>query len=144
MIKKLYKINKLKFSNNLVSALSFLIAFYVLSFKIPILIMNKIENVSNSLPVLLYYGILIIILLVFSNRISQWFNTSKQETINFENAIKITAIVMLIFLVFDFDAYSYMWHDGYNFFDFFYLTIVTIGLVALFFNKKIVKLIIEK
>ena len=137
IVMKLYENGKVKFTNKLVSAISFLIAFYVISFKISNLVILKVEEVTYATQLLIYYSTLAIILLVLSNKISVWFDNSNDNETQLSTGIKLTAAALFICLVFDFEMFSYMLHDGFYMLDFLYHTIVLIALVSLFLNKKL-------
>jgi len=137
LVMKLYENGRVKFTNKLVSAISFIIAFYVISFKISNLVILKIEEVTYATQLLLYYFGLVAILLFLSNKISVWFDNSNDNETQLSIGIKLTAAALFVCLVFDFEIFSYMLHDGFNMLDFLYYTIVLIALASLFFNKKL-------
>ena len=137
IVMKLYKNGKVKFTNKLVSAISFIIAFYVIIFKISNLVILKVEEVTYATQLLLYYFGLVTILLFLSNKISFWFNNSNDNETQLSTGIKLTAAVLFICLVFDFEMFSYMLHDGFNMLDFLYYTIILIALASFVFNKKL-------
>ena len=137
IVAKLYENGKVKFTNKLVSAISFIIAFYLLSFKISNLVILKVEEVTYATQLLLYYFGLVAILLFLSNKISVRFDNSNDNETQLNTGIKLTAAALFVCLVFDFEIFSYMLHDGFNMLDFLYYTIVLIALASLFFNKKL-------
>lgn len=143
LVMKLYENSKVKFTNKLVSAISFIIAFYLLSFKISNLIILKIEEVTYATQLLLYYFGLVAILLFLSNKISVWFYNSNDNETQLSTGIKLTAAVLFICLVFDFEMFSYMLHDGFNMLDFFYYTFSLIALASFVFNKKLAIIILK-
>ena len=143
IVVKLYKNGKVKFTNKLVSAISFLIAFYLLCFKISNLVILKIEEVTYATQLLLYYFGLVAILLFLSNKISVWFDNSNDNEKQLSTGIKLTAAALFVCLVFDFEIFSYMLHDGFNMLDFFYYTITLIALASFVFNKKLAKIILK-
>ena len=57
--------------------------------------------------------------------------------------IKLTAAALFVCLVFDFEIFSYMLHDGFNMLDFFYYTITLIALASFVFNKKMAIIILK-
>lgn len=140
---KLYKNGKVKFTNKLVSAISFIIAFYVIIFKISNLVILKVEEVTYATQLLLYYFGLVTILLFLSNKISFWFNNSNDNETQLSTGIKLTAAALFVCLVFDFEIFSYMLHDGFNMLDFLYYTITLIALASFVFNKKLAKIILK-
>ena len=142
LVMKLYENSKVKFTNKLVSAISFIIAFYLLSFKISNLVILKIEEVTYATQLLLYYFGLVSIRLFLSNKISVWFDNSNDNETQLSTGIKLTAAALFVCLVFDFKIFSYMLHDGLNMLDFLYYTIVLIALASLFFNKELAKIIL--
>lgn len=137
IVAKLYENGKVKFTNKLVSAISFIIAFYLLSFKISNLVILKIEEVTYATQLLIYYFGLVSILLFLSNKISVWFDNSNDNETQLSTGIKMTAAALLLCLVFDFEIFSYMLHDGFNMLDSLYYTIVLIALASFLFNKKL-------
>ena len=143
IVMKLYENGKAKFTNTLVSAISFIIAFYLLSFKISNLVILKIEEVTYATQLLLYYFGLVAILLFLSNKISVWFYNSNENETQLSTGIKLTAAVLFICLVFDFEMFSYMLHDGFNMLDFFYYTFSLIALASFVFNKKLAIIILK-
>ena len=143
IVMKLYENGKVKFTNKLVSAISFIIAFYLISFKISNLVILKVEEVTYATQLLLYYFGLVAILLFLSNKISVWFYNSNENETQLSTGIKLTAAVLFICLVFDFEIFSYMLHDGFNMLDFLYYTITLIALASFVFNKKLAKIILK-
>lgn len=143
IVMKLYENGKVKFTNKLVSAISFLIAFYVISFKISNLVILKVEEVTYATQLLIYYSALAIILLVLSNKISVWFDNSNDNETQLSTGIKLTAAVLFVCLVFDFEIFSYMLHDGFYMLDFFFYTITLIALASFVFNKKLAIIILK-
>ena len=143
LVMKLYENGKVKFTNKLVSAISFIIAFYVISFKISNLVILKVEEVTYATQLLLYYFGLVAILLFLSNKISVWFDNSNDNETQLSTGIKLTAAALFVCLVFDFEIFSYMLHDGFNMLDFFYYTITLIALASFVFNKKLAKIILK-
>jgi hypothetical protein len=137
IVMKLYENGKAKFTNTLVSAISFIIAFYLLSFKISYLVILKVEEDTYATQLLLYYFGLVAILLFLSNKISVWFYNSNDNETQLSTGIKLTAAALFICLVFDFEMFSYMLHDGFNMLDFLYYTIILIALASFLFNKKL-------
>ena len=137
LVMKLYENGKAKFTNTLVSAISLIIAFYLLSFKISYLVILKVEEVTYATQLLLYYFGLVSILLFLSNKISVWFDNSNDNETQLSTGMKLTAAALFICLVFDFESFSYMLHDGFNMLDFFYYTITLIALASFVFNKKL-------
>ena len=143
IVMKLYENGKVKFTNKLVSAISFIIAFYVIIFKISNLVILKVEEVTYATQLLLYYFGLVTILLFLSNKISFWFNNSNDNETQLSTGIKLTAAALFVCLVFDFEIFSYMLHDGFNMLDFFYYTITLIALASFVFNKNLAKIILK-
>ena len=143
LVMKLYENGKAKFTNTLVSAISFIIAFYVISFKISNLVILKIEEVTYATQLLLYYFGLVAILLFLSNKISVWFDNSNDNETQLSTGIKLTAAALFVCLVFDFEIFSYMLYDGFNMLDFFYYTITLIALASFVFNKKLALIILK-
>lgn len=143
LVMKLYENGKAKFTNTLVSAISFIIAFYLLSFKISNLVILKVEEVTYATQLLLYYFGLVAILLFLSNKISVWFDNSNDNEKQLSTGIKLTATALFICLIFDFEIFSYMLHDGFNMLDFLYYTIILITLASFVFNKKLAKIILK-
>ena len=143
LVMKLYENGKAKFTNTLVSAISFIIAFYLLSFKISNLVILKVEEVTYATQLLLYYFGLVAILLFLSNKISVWFYNSNDNETQLSTGIKLTAAALFVCLVFDFEIFSYMLHDGFNMLDFFYYTITLIALASFVFNKNLAKIILK-
>lgn len=143
IVMKLYENGKAKFTNTLVSAISFIIAFYVISFKISNLVILKIEEVTYATQLLLYYFGLVAILLFLSNKISVWFDNSNDNKTQLSTGIKLTAATLFVSLVFDFEMFSYMLYDGFNMLDFFYYTITLIALASFVFNKKLSLIILK-
>ncbi len=137
IVMKLYENGKAKFTNTLVSAISFIIAFYLLSFKISYVVILKVVFATNATQLLLYYFGLVAIRLFLSNKISVWLDNSNDNETQLSTGIKLTAAALFVCLVFDFEIFSYMLHDGFNMLDFLYYTIVLIALVSLFLNKKL-------
>ena len=144
LVMKLYENGKAKFTNTLVSAISFIIAFYLLSFKISYLVILKVVFATNATQLLLYYFGLVSILLFLSNKISVWFCNSNDNEKQLSTGIKLTAAALFICLVFDFEMFSYMLHDGFNMLDFFYYTITLIALASFVFNKKLALFLLNK
>lgn len=144
LVMKLYENGKVKFTNKLVSAISFIIAFYVISFKISNLVILKIEEVTYATQLLLYYFGLFAILLFLSNKISVWFYNSNDNETQLSTGIKLTAAALFICLVFDFEMFSHMLHDGFNMLDFFYYTFSLIALASFVFNKKLALFLLNK
>lgn len=144
LVMKLYENGKAKFTNTLVSAISFIIAFYLLSFKISYLVILKVVFATNATQLLLYYFGLVAILLFLSNKISVWFCNSNDNEKQLSTGIKLTAAALFICLVFDFEMFSYMLHDGFNMLDFFYYTITLIALASFVFNKKLALFLTNK
>ena len=144
IVMKLYENGKVKFTNKLVSAISFLIAFYVISFKISNLVILKVEEVTYATQLLLYYFGLVAILLFLSNKISVWFYNSNDNETQLSTGIKLTAAALFICLVFDFEMFSYMLHDGFYMLDFLYYTITLIALASFVFNKKLALFLTNK
>ena len=143
IVMKLYENGKVKFTNKLVSAISFIIAFYVISFKISNLVILKVEEVTYATQLLICYSALALILIVLSNKISVWFDNSNDNETQLSTGIKLTAAALFVCLVFDFEIFSYMLHDGFNMLDFFYYTITLIALASFVFNKKLAKIILK-
>lgn len=143
LVMKLYENGKAKFTNTLVSAISFIIAFYLLSFKISYLVILKVVEDTNATQLLLYYFGLVAILLFLSNKISVWFYNSNDNETQLSTGIKLTAAALFICLVFDFEMFSYMLHDGFNMLDFFFYTFLLIALASFVFNKKLAKIILK-
>lgn len=144
IVMKLYENGKAKFTNTLVSAILFIIAFYLLSFKISNLVILKIEEVTYATQLLLYYFGLVTILLFLSNKISVWFDNSNDNETQLSTGIKLIAAALFICLVFDFEMFSYMLHDGFNMLDFFYYTFSLIALASFVFNKKLALFLLNK
>lgn len=144
IIMKLYENGKVKFTNKLVSAISFIVAFYVISFKISNLVILKIEKVTYATQLLICYSTLALILLVLSNKISVWFDNSNYNERHLSKGIKLTAAALFVCLVFDFEMFSYMLYDGFNMLDFWYYTFVIIALASFVFNKKLALFINKK
>lgn len=143
LVMKLYENGKVKFTNKLVSAILFIFAFYVLSFKISYLVMLKIEEVTYATQLLVYYSALAIILLFLSNKISVWFDNSNDNETQLSTGIKLTAAALFVCLVFDFEIFSYILDDGFNMLDCFYYTITLIALASFVFNKNLAKIILK-
>ena len=143
LVMKLYENGRVKFTNKLVSAISFIIAFYVISFKISNLVILKVEEVTYATQLLLYYFGLVAILLFLSNKISVWFDNSNDNETQLSTGIKLTAAALFVCLVFDFEMFSYMLHDGFNMLDFFFYTITLIALASFVFNKKLAIIILK-
>ena len=143
IVMKLYENGKAKFTNKLVSAISFIIAFYLLSFKISNLVILKVEEVTYATQLLICYSALALILIVLSNKISVWFDNSNDNETQLSTGIKLTAATLFVSLVFDFEIFSYMLYDGFNMLDFFYYTITLIALASFVFNKKLAKIILK-
>ena len=137
IVMKLYENGKVKFTNKLVSAISFIIAFYLISFKISNLVILKVEEVTYATQLLLYYFGLVAILLFLSNKISVWFDNSNDNETQLSTGIKLTAAALFVCLVFDFEIFSYILDDGFNMLDCFYYTITLIALASFVFNKKL-------
>jgi len=144
IVAKLYENGKVKFTNKLVSAISFIIVFYLLSFKISNLVILKIEEDTYATQLLIYYFGLVSILLFLSNKISIWFDNSNDNETQLSTGIKLTATALFICLVFDFKMFSYMLQDGFNMLDFLYYTIVLIALASFVFNKKLALFLLNK
>ena len=137
IVVKLYENGKVKFTNKLVSAISFIIAFYLLSFKISYLVILKVEEDTYATQLLLYYFGLVAILLFLSNKISVWFVNSNDNKTQLSTGIKLTAATLFVCLVFDFEMFSYMLYDGFNMLDFLYYTFIVIAMASFVFNKKL-------
>lgn len=144
LVMKLHENGKVKFTNKLVSAISFIIAFYVISFKISNLVILKVEEVTYATQLLICYSALALILIVLSNKISVWFDNSNDNETQLSTGIKLTAAALFICLVFDFKMFSYMLHDGFNMLDFLYYTIILIALASFVFNKKLALFLLNK
>jgi len=144
IVMKLYENGKAKFTNTLVSAISFIIAFYLLSFKISYLVILKVEEDTYATQLLLYYFGLVAILLFLSNKISVWFYNSNDNETQLSTGIKLTAAALFICLVFDFEMFSHMLHDGFNMLDFFYYTFSLIALASFVFNRKLALFLLNK
>ena len=86
---------------------------------------------------------LALILIVLSNKISVWFDNSNDNEKQLSTGIKLTAATLFVCLVFDFEIFSYMLHDGFNMLDFLYYTITLIALASFVFNKKLAKIILK-
>lgn len=143
IVMKLYENGKVKFTNKLVSAISFIISFYVISFKISNLVILKIEEVTYATQLLLYYFGLVSILLFLSNKISVWFDNTNDNEKQLSTGIKLTTATLFVCLVFDFEIFSYMLYDGFNMLDFFYYTFSLIALASFVFNKKLAIIILK-
>ncbi len=143
IVVKLYENGKVKFTNKLVSAISFIIAFYLLSFKISYLVILKVVEATYATQLLIYYFGLVAILLFLSNKISVWFNNSNDNETQLSTGIKLTAAALFVCLIFDFEMFSFMLYDGFNMFDFFYYTIILIALASFVFNKKLAIIILK-
>jgi hypothetical protein len=144
IVVKLYENGKAKFTNTLVSAISFIISFYLLSFKISYLVILKIEEATYATQLLLYYFGLVAILLFLSNKISVWFVNSNDNKTQLSTGIKLTAAALFVCLVFDFEMFSYMLYDGFNMLDFLYYTFIVIAMASFVFNKKLALFLLNK